>query len=249
MGTKAMSFYIESLEKRTDLKQEEKKRIEKLLAKVIIHESPMSSKQLKMETLHQSVKKKIIISSAGMLTGGRVIHHLKDLLPNGENIILMSGYQAAGTRGRSLLDGAKKLKMFGEWVPVGAKVVKLQGISAHADAQDLIKFLTSFEKMPKQVFVIHGEPESSRTLARTIAEELKTPALVPKRGTTFHLVHDDKQVSSTIEQIVNQAIVNNQKRMEEAPKEIQALPERKESDQRQPSTTLLTAPVIVAVAA
>ena len=115
---------------------------------------------------------RIIISASGMLTAGRVIHHLRRLLPDKQNLILLVGYQAAGTRGRALLEGAKTLKMHGKDVPVRAKFRSAHGLSAHADRDELIRWLRSSKARPKTVFVTHGEPDASKALAQRIEEEI-----------------------------------------------------------------------------
>jgi metallo-beta-lactamase family protein len=113
----------------------------------------------------------IIISASGMATGGRVVQHLYHRLPNPRNTILFAGYQAAGTRGRDLTEGRTEVKMFGELVPVKAKVQLLEGLSAHADRTELLQWLDQFKKAPKQTFVVHGEPDSAQALAQAIGEK------------------------------------------------------------------------------
>lgn len=99
----------------------------------------------------------IVLSASGMATGGRVVHHLRRLLPDPKNRILFSGYQAAGTRGRRLLNGEPTLRIFGQPVPVRAEVGELLGFSAHADRADLARWLDGFKTPPKQTFLVHGE--------------------------------------------------------------------------------------------
>ncbi|MUH45152.1 MAG: MBL fold metallo-hydrolase, partial [Actinobacteria bacterium] len=123
---------------------------------------------------------RIIVSASGMGTGGRVVHHLKALLPNPDNTVIIAGYQAVGTRGRSLLDGAREIKVHGRYVRVKAEIVDIRGFSVHADASELIAWLRAAGQRPEQVFVIHGEPEASAALARRISLELDVVAVVPK---------------------------------------------------------------------
>ncbi len=132
---------------------------------------------------------RIIISASGMLTAGRVLHHLRRLLPEQRNLVLLVGYQAAGTRGRALLEGARALKVHGREVPVRARFQSLQGLSAHADADELLRWLGSLEKPPRRIFVTHGEPEASQALAHRIEDELPARCLVPR-------LHDDFDLNS-----------------------------------------------------
>ena len=115
----------------------------------------------------------IIISASGMATGGRVLHHLKHRLPNSDTTVLLAGYQAEGTRGRTLQDGAKEIKMLGEVIPVRAKVKVLDGFSAHADQGEILRWLGTFPKAPKLTYVVHGEPAGAQALADVIRERLK----------------------------------------------------------------------------
>jgi metallo-beta-lactamase family protein len=138
--------------------------------------------------LNEKSGPRIIISSSGMLTGGRVLHHLKRLLPDERNLIVLVGFQAAGTRGRALLEGARHLKMHGEMIPVEAQFMSVQGLSAHADRHGLIRWLRSAESLPKTVFVVHGEPEASQAMAALIEKELSIRAIVPRLGSRYDLL-------------------------------------------------------------
>lgn len=115
----------------------------------------------------------IIISASGMATGGRVLHHLKHRLPNPDTTVLLVGYQAEGTRGRSLQDGAKEIRMLGEVVPVRAKIKVLDGFSAHADQGEILRWLGTFKKPPRMTYLVHGEPPAAAALAEVIRERLK----------------------------------------------------------------------------
>lgn len=110
----------------------------------------------------------IIISASGMATGGRVLHHLMHRLPEKNNTVLLVGYQAVGTRGRSLFDGARKLRIFGENVPVNARVASLDGFSSHADYSEILTWLEKFRHAPKKVFLVHGEPDAQKSLKEKI---------------------------------------------------------------------------------
>jgi metallo-beta-lactamase family protein len=130
---------------------------------------------------------KVIISASGMATGGRVLHHLIAFAPDHRNTVLLSGFQAAGTRGRRLLQGEREIKIFGQWVPVQAEVVDLPMLSAHADADEILRWLGGFRRPPRRVFVVHGEPEASDALRVRIARELGWDAAVPRQDEEFAL--------------------------------------------------------------
>ncbi len=115
----------------------------------------------------------IIISASGMATGGRVLHHLKHRLPNPDTTVLLAGYQAEGTRGRSLQDGAKEVKMLGKLIPVHAKVKVLDGFSAHADQGEILRWLGTFQRAPRMTYIVHGEASGANALAAVIRQRLK----------------------------------------------------------------------------
>ncbi|MEE1769976.1 MBL fold metallo-hydrolase [Streptomyces sp. JV185] len=123
----------------------------------------------------------VIVSSAGMATGGRVLHHLHRLLPDPRNAVVIVGFAAAGTRARDLVDGARTLKMFGEYVPVRAKVADLPHFSAHADANQIMDWLRG-ASAPHTTYVVHGEESSSDALRDRIDRELCWTAVVPRPG-------------------------------------------------------------------
>lgn len=124
----------------------------------------------------------VIISASGMAAGGRVLHHLKTLAPQPQHHIVLAGFQVAGTRGARLAAGATEVKIHGEMVPVRARVSQLEGLSGHADADELMQWLRALRTPPRQVFVVHGEPEASDTLRARIQQELGWPARVPSHG-------------------------------------------------------------------
>jgi len=130
--------------------------------------------------LNSNPMPKIIISASGMATGGRILHHLKNYGPDRRNTILLAGFQAGGTRGAALRDGASEIKIFGDYVPVRAEVVSLDMFSAHADADELMRWLGEFGGAPKTTFVTHGEPTGSDALRLRIEEELGWEAVVPE---------------------------------------------------------------------
>lgn len=125
---------------------------------------------------------KIIISASGMATGGRVLHHLSSYADNPANLILFSGFQAAGTRGAQLLAGAKTVAIHGAHIPVRAQVANLAMLSAHADSDELLRWLSEFGARPRKVFITHGEPDASNALASRIGQELGWDCHVPTQG-------------------------------------------------------------------
>jgi metallo-beta-lactamase family protein len=131
---------------------------------------------------------RIIISASGMLTAGRVLHHLKRLLPDKRNLIMLSGYQAAGTRGRAMLDGRRTVRVHGQDVPVNAPFVPMSGLSAHADRTGLLKWVRSAgEGRPGTIFVVHGEPDSADAFAKRLTDELGAKTFRPDLGDGYEL--------------------------------------------------------------
>lgn len=124
------------------------------------------------KALNEAIHPKIIVSASGMMTGGRILHHLKALAPEARNTILMTGYQAGGTRGASLLEGQRQLKIHGETFTIKAQVKCLNSASAHADYADILHWLKHFERAPSKVFLVHGEPEAAVFLKSKIEKEL-----------------------------------------------------------------------------
>ena len=130
---------------------------------------------------------RIIVSASGMASGGRVTHHLKALLPDRDSTVLLVGFQAVGTPGRMLSDGAHELKIHGEYVPVRAEIVPIEAFSVHADAGELVAWLTSCSRKPQQVFVNHGEEEAARILADRIRSSWDVAVVVPQEGERVHI--------------------------------------------------------------
>lgn len=130
----------------------------------------------------------VIISSSGMCEAGRIKHHLKHNLWRRECTIVFCGYQANGTLGRSILDGAEKVTIFGEQIEVRATVRRLEGISGHADQSGLIKWLSHFGKRPEQIFVVHGEEQVAQFFAGFVYASLDVPAWAPQSGQSFDLI-------------------------------------------------------------
>lgn len=129
----------------------------------------------------------VIISASGMATGGRILHHLAHYAPDNKNSIVIAGFQAQGTRGRYLVDGKKELKIHGETIRVKADVYSLDNVSAHADKDELLSWLSCFKTVPKRIFITHGEEESADYFANTIREELKWDSHVPDYLETIKL--------------------------------------------------------------
>jgi metallo-beta-lactamase family protein len=132
--------------------------------------------------LNEPPRPSVIISASGMATGGRVVHHLQHLLPEARHTVVLTGYQAVGTRGRQLAEGATELKMFGGYVPVRAEVVVDHGFSVHADANELLTWLQALPAAPETVYIVHGEPWSARSLAAKVRAETGWCTVVPKLG-------------------------------------------------------------------
>jgi metallo-beta-lactamase family protein len=138
-------------------------------------------KRSQEESIELNYKKKdaIIISASGMCTGGRIVHHLYNRLQNERDTLLFVGYQAEGTRGRRILDGEPNIKMFGYEVPIACHIEQIDGLSAHADRAELLRWLQNFRHHPKNTFVVHGEKQSSEHFAQTIRDKFQWNAKVP----------------------------------------------------------------------
>lgn len=139
------------------------------------------------KTLNSLQGPAMIISSSGMATGGRVIHHLFHRLPHEQNTILFVGFQAEGTLGRQLVEGARSVRIMGQEVPVRARVSSIQSLSAHADGDGILDWLRGFKKPPKRTFIVHGEPEAQAVLQERIRNELGWETTVPEYGDVVDL--------------------------------------------------------------
>lgn len=124
----------------------------------------------------------IVISASGMASGGRVVHHLAYQLPDHRNTVILTGFQAQGTRGRALLEGARQVKIHGHYVPVRAEIVDVPDFSVHSDADETIAWLSRAPEPPRTVYVVHGEAHAAAQLAHRIGDELGWCAVVPKYG-------------------------------------------------------------------
>ncbi|CAB4338816.1 unannotated protein [freshwater metagenome] len=170
----------------TDIKQE--------LLDSVKFDDPFNPGNLKgAETVEESKalndpsKSCIIISASGMGSGGRVVHHLENMLPHSEHAVILIGYQAEGTRGRALVEGAKSVKMHGKQVSVFAEIVQIQGLSVHADADEVCEWLGTNKTAPTHTFIVHGEPASSAAMAEKINSQLGWNTVVPKLNQKFYL--------------------------------------------------------------
>ena len=129
----------------------------------------------------------IVISASGMATGGRVLHHLKAALPEARNTVLFVGFQAEGTRGRQLVDGARAMKIHGAVVPVAARIEKIDSMSAHADQREILRWLRNFTRPPRMTYLVHGEPGPMTTLKGVIETELGWSVHMPALGESVEL--------------------------------------------------------------
>jgi metallo-beta-lactamase family protein len=150
--------------------------------------STASSKE-ESKRLNDAQGARVIISASGMMTGGRVLHHALRLVPDPEATLVFVGYQAAGTIGRRIQDGEPEVKIMGQWVPVRCRIAKIGGFSAHADWQEILRWLQGMEGgAPKQTFLTHGEPEAAAAMAGHIKEKFGWNVHVPQYGEHVELV-------------------------------------------------------------
>ena len=147
--------------------------------------------QAESQAINEDRTPKVILSASGMCDAGRIRHHLKHNLWRDECRVLFVGYQAAGTLGRILIDGAKSVKLFNEEISVNAQIDVLPGVSGHADKLGLISWLRGFEKKPELVFVNHGDPEAADSFTKCLNEELGYRAFAPYSGTCFDLLRGE----------------------------------------------------------
>ena len=155
--------------------------------------------------LNEDETPSIIISASGMCEVGRIKHHLKHNLWNPKSTILFVGYQAPGTLGYSIVNGAKTVKILGEEIAVNARVEYIEGYSGHADQELLMNFIYSFIKKPKHIFLVHGEPESQEVLADKIETETKLGVTIPEFGETYEL-NEEIVMTHKIERRLNKTI-------------------------------------------
>jgi metallo-beta-lactamase family protein len=129
----------------------------------------------------------IIVSASGMVAGGRVLHHLAHRLPDGRNAVILAGFQAQGTRGRALQEGAKTLRLFGQDVPVNAEIIQMSQLSAHAGRSELLRWMGGLPVPPKQTYLTHGEPVAAQSLQKAIVEKFSWRASVARYLDTVEL--------------------------------------------------------------
>ncbi|HQU71222.1 MAG: MBL fold metallo-hydrolase [Calditrichaeota bacterium] len=129
----------------------------------------------------------IVISASGMVTGGRILHHMINRLPHRENTVLFVGYQAVGTRGRTIVEGNESVKIFGEYFPIRARIESISGFSGHADYHEILAFLMAFNKPPEKTFLVHGEPEAAQSLQEKIRNRFGWDVHIAQFGESFEL--------------------------------------------------------------
>ena len=151
------------------------------------------------KALNENTEPSIIISASGMCDVGRIKHHLKHNLWNPKSTILFVGYQAPGTLGRSIVNGAKKVKIFGEEIAVNAKIEYIEGYSGHADQEWLLNFVYSFFTKPKQIILVHGEEDSENVLKQKLEETTKIPVTIPKLGEKYELSNNNIKLLEKVE--------------------------------------------------
>jgi len=153
----------------------------------LFHTAHMVNSVEQSKRLNETKGPMVILSASGMASGGRVVHHLKAFAPKPNNTILFVGFQAAGTRGSAMLDGAESIKIHGEYVPVRANVEFISNLSAHADYSEILNWLGGFEAPPKQTFITHGEPVAADAMRLHIEEQLRWNVVVPEYLETVNL--------------------------------------------------------------
>ncbi|MFC1898010.1 MBL fold metallo-hydrolase RNA specificity domain-containing protein [Candidatus Cloacimonadota bacterium] len=164
-------------------------RMQKMAGKDIFHPKNLHICRSKQESMSINNHRSgcIIISASGMVTGGRIVHHLAQRLPDPKNTVLLIGYQAEGTRGRTIMDRKETVKIHGKEVPINAQIEMIDGFSGHADYNEMLAWLMPFNKPPKQVFMVHGEEEASQSMADKIKQTYNWNVTIPQFGESFEL--------------------------------------------------------------
>jgi metallo-beta-lactamase family protein len=145
-----------------------------------VHEFHLTRSVEESKAINNVKKSCIIISASGMVSGGRVLHHLVQRLPDARNAVILAGFQAEGTRGRALQGGAKSLKLYGQDVPVAAEITEMGQFSAHAGKSELLRWLAALPSPPKQTYLTHGEPSAAQALQTAISEKFQWKASVAR---------------------------------------------------------------------
>src|SRR5688572_17995737 len=180
MANEALKFYSARIsELDEEMRPTEKKISTFATTRFQTVSSPQQSKELTA-----SRKPSIVISSSGMATGGRVLHHMAAALPDARNTVLFVGYQAAGTRGRALVDGAREVKIHGQIVSVGARIARNDSMSAHADRNEILRWLETLPAAPRRLFLVHGEPVPMDALKQRVQEHFGWDATAPAHRET-----------------------------------------------------------------
>lgn len=162
------------------LKYSDLHRLSEGLSKKVCEVATYINTREESQALDQEQSPKIIISASGMLEGGRVLHHIRAFVSAERNTVVFAGYQAAGTRGADIINGKREVRVFGEQVPVNAEIKVLSNMSAHADYDEILKWLSSFNHYPRKVFIIHGEPEAAESLKEKIEERYGWNCVIPE---------------------------------------------------------------------
>src|SRR6266852_5381127 len=145
-----------------------------------VHEFHLTRSVEESKAINNAKTPCIIISASGMVSGGRVLHHLAQRLPDARNAVILAGFQAEGTRGRALQEGAKSLNLYGQVVPVSAEIVEMGQFSAHAGKSELLRWLTALPAPPKQTYLTHGEPSAAQALQAAISAKFQWKAAVAR---------------------------------------------------------------------
>lgn len=151
------------------------------------HSMAIAASQEESKRLNQEKGAHIVISAAGMMTGGRVLHHAQRVLPDPKATLVIAGFQAKGTTGRRILDGEREVKIYKQWVPVRCHVETIEGMSAHADWKDVLGWLEGLSLEPQRVFITHGEPEAANAMGEHIIQRFGWKVDVPQYGDRFEL--------------------------------------------------------------
>jgi len=184
MAQEALNFYARRSDELDD-EMSQRGRAMRMFAtkRLTVTRSSQESKQVTASRLPS-----IVISASGMATGGRVLHHLADALPDPKNTVLFVGFQSEGTRGRQLVDGAKETKIHGRIIPVNATIVRLDGMSAHADQSEILRWLRGFTRPPKATYLVHGEVTAMEALKSQIVNGLQWRVEIPQMHETVEVL-------------------------------------------------------------